>query len=341
MMLEFKKYSSIENTYNKEFMDRIKLEGYDSLQFVVQEKVHGSNCCLVTNGETVQFAKRTGWVEVGEMFYNYEELIERYRERVVQLFHQVKKDYADMTDLSIFGEMFGGRYPHPDVANDKKVMCIQKGVFYFPKHEFYAFDLCVQGTDSRKYLPVNEVNEYFETGGFLYAKTLLQGTLEECLSYPNAFESKIAEWLGLPAIEGNVCEGVVIRPIEVVYFGNGSRLLLKNKNSKFEEKKSIRKRQPSLFVEPTYSNELNDLLAVVESYVTENRLNNVISKIGHISVPKDIGKLIGLFSKDVLEDFLKEHESAYALVEKSEQKIVNRYINMLTTHLIKQVYMNR
>ena len=339
-MLEFKKYNSIENTYNKEFMDRIKLEGYDSLQYVVQEKVHGANCCFVTNGETMQFAKRTGWVEVGEMFYNYEELVERYREKTIQLFHRVKKDYADMATLSIFGEMFGGKYPHPDVSNDSKVMCIQKGVFYSPKHEFYAFDLCVQSGDSRKYLSVNEINEYFEIGGFLYAKTLLQGTLTECLSYPNAFESKIAEWLGLPVIEENICEGVVIRPIETVYFGNGSRLLLKNKNSKFEEKKSIRKRQPSLFVEPTYSYELNVLLVVVESYVTENRLNNVISKVGNIFVPKDFGRLIGLFSKDILEDFLKEHESEYALVEKSEQKILNRHINKLAIQLIKKVYMN-
>ena len=339
-MLEFKKYNSIENTYNKEFMDRIKLEGYDSLQYVVQEKVHGANCCFVTNGETVQFAKRTGWVEAGEMFYDYEELVERYIEKTIKLFHRVKKDYADMTNLSIFGEMFGGKYPHPDVSNDKKVMCIQKGVLYSPKHEFYAFDLCVQVSDSRKYLSVNEISEYFETGGFLYAKTLFQGTLEECLSYPNAFESKIAGWLGLPAIEDNTCEGVVIRPIETVYFGNGSRLLLKNKNSKFEEKKSIRKRQPRLFAEPTYSDELNVLLVVVESYVTENRLNNVISKIGNISVPKDFGRLIGLFSKDILEDFLKEHESEYALVEKSEQKILNRHINKLATQLIKKVYMN-
>ena len=339
-MLEFKKYNSIENTYDKDFMERIKLEGYDSLQFVVQEKVHGANCCFVTNGETVQFAKRSGWVEAGEVFYNYEELLENYKEKAIQLFHRVKSDHVDLEVLSIFGEMFGGKYPHPDVASYTKVMCIQKGVFYSPKHEFYAFDLCIQIGEARKYLSVNEINRYFEVEGFLYAKTLLQGTLEECLAYPNAFESNIAGWLGLPAIEENICEGVVIRPVEPVYFRNGSRLLLKNKNSKFAEKKSIRKRQPNLFVEPTYSDELNNLLVIVESYVTENRLNNVVSKIGNISVPKDLGKLIGLSSKDVLDDFLKEHESEYALIEKSEQKILNRHINKLATQLIKKIYMN-
>ena len=44
-MLEFKKYNSIENTFNKDFMDKINSERLDSLQYVVQEKVHGANCC--------------------------------------------------------------------------------------------------------------------------------------------------------------------------------------------------------------------------------------------------------------------------------------------------------
>lgn len=338
-MLEFKKYNSIENTYNKDFMDKIKMEGLDSLQYVVQEKVHGANCSFITDGQTVQFAKRTGLVEAGEKFYNYEELLERYRERVIGLYHLIKEKYTDTESVSIYGEMFGGKYPHPDIMNDTRIMCIQKGVFYSPNHEFYGFDLYVYGAENNRYLSVNEMNKFFEEGGFFYAKTLLEGSLEECLLYPNAFQSRIAEWMGLPPIEDNICEGVVIRPEETVFFRNGSRLLLKNKNSKFSEKKSIKKRQPALFIELTYSEELNNLLVVAEEYITENRLNNVISKIGEISVPKDLGKLIGLLSKDILEDFEKEHSSEYTLLEKSEQKILNRHINKQATELIKKVYM--
>jgi len=119
---------------------------------------------------------------------------------------------------------------------------------------------------------------------------------------------------------------------------NGLRVLLKSKNAHFAEKKSVKKREPKLFVEPSYSKELNNLLPVSEQYVTENRLNNVVSKIGQISVPKDAGKIIGLFSKDILDDFLKEHSGEYAAIEKSEQKILNRHINSLATGLIKKVY---
>lgn len=339
-MVEFKKYSFIENTYNKDFLERLREEGYDSLTYVVQEKVHGANCCFVTDGQTVEFAKRTGFMEAGEKFYNYEELFERYRERALLLFSRVRERYPDTENILIYGEMFGGKYPHPEVKNDPKVMCIQKGVFYSPVHEFYGFDIYVRGAENNRYLTVDETNELFEATGFLYAKTLFKGNIDECLAYPNAFPSQIAGWLGLPPIEDNICEGVVIRPVESHYFGNGSRLLLKNKNSKFAEKKSVRKRQPALFVEPTYSQELTDLLPVVEAYVTENRLNNTISKIGDISIPKDVGRLIGLMSKDVQEDFLKEHSGAYNALEKSEQKILNRHVNKLVSELIKAIHMS-
>jgi len=291
-MTEFKKYNSIENTYNKDFLEKIEKEGYESLVYVVQEKVHGANCCFITDGTDVGFAKRTGPVLSDEKFYNYEELLSRYREKVRSLFTLIKVNYPTTSNIMVYGEMFGGNYPHPEVKNDARVMCIQKGVFYCPIHEFYGF------------------------------------------------QSRISEWLGLPPIENNTCEGIVIRPVEPVFLKNGSRLLLKNKNSRFAEKKSVKKRQPALFVEPGYSEELLNQLLIAEDYVTENRLNNVISKVGEVSFPNDAGKLIGLLSKDVLEDFLKEHSGSYAGLEKSEQKIFNRHLNKLSVELIKKVYMS-
>jgi len=43
-MLEFKKHNSIENAYNKEFMDKIRSEGLDCLQDI---KKKSFNCFLV------------------------------------------------------------------------------------------------------------------------------------------------------------------------------------------------------------------------------------------------------------------------------------------------------
>ena len=169
----------------------------------------------------------------------------------------------------------------------------------------------------------------------------IEGTLTECLKQPNAFQSKIAEWLGLPAIEDNICEGIVIRPVTPMYLRNGSRVLIKSKNERFAERKSA-KRRTKLFVEPVpYSEELKALIVEGETYVTENRLANVVSHIGEVHFPKDFGKVMGLFSKDVLEDFLKEHGNLYAALEKSEQKLLNKELNKFCTALVKQVYMSQ
>lgn len=339
IMLEFKKYSSIENSYNREFVERVMAEMPTDLAYVVQEKVHGSNASFLCDGQEVQFAKRTSVVSKEEKFYNYEELLEAYSERVILLFANVQARYPDVKSISVFGEMFGGSYPHPDVARIGRLTAIQKGVFYTPKHEFYGFDIYIFTENEEKYLTVNETNEIFEQEGFFYAKTLLQGSLAECLRYPDSFESLIPKELGLPPIEGNICEGVVIRPIEPKFFRNGARVLIKNKNERFAEKKSVRKRDMLLIEKPEYSKELQVLIDEATCFVTENRLNNVISHIGEVQVPKDFGKIMGLFSKDALADFLKEHGKAYNDLEKAEQKMLNKELNRLATELVKKRFM--
>ena len=323
-MLEFKKYSSIENSFSREFMERVVAEMPQDLEYVVQEKVHGANTSFLCDGKTVRFAKRTSMLEEGEQFYDYPELLERYKDRVLKLFGGIKAKYPEVTHISVFGEMFGGLYPHDGVKAKQKVGLIQRGVCYTPDHEFYGFDI---------YL--------FTEDGFFYAKTLFRGTLAECLKQPNAFQSKIAEWLGLPAIEDNICEGIVIRPVTPMYLRNGSRVLIKSKNERFAERKSA-KRRTKLFVEPVpYSDELKALIVEGETYVTENRLANVVSHIGEVHFPKDFGKVMGLFSKDVLEDFLKEHGNLYVALEKNEQKLLNKELNKFCTALVKQVYMSQ
>ena len=200
-MIEFKKYSSIENSFSREFMEHVVAEMPQDLEYVVQEKVHGANTSFLCDGEEVRFA----------------ELLVRYKDRVQKLFADIKAKYPEVTHISVFGEMFGGLYPHDCVKVTHKVALIQKGVCYTPEHEFYGFDIYLFTEDSGRFLPVDEVNELFETEGFFYAKTLFRGTLAECLKHPNAFQSKIAEWLGLPTIEDNICEGIVIRPITPMY----------------------------------------------------------------------------------------------------------------------------
>lgn len=84
-----------------------------------------------------------------------------------------------------------------------------------------------------------------------------------------------------------------------------------------------------------------DFLSLLEAYVTENRLNNVISHIGEVTLPKDFGKIMGMFSKDILEDYMKEHGGAYTALDKCEQKSLNRELNKLSTGFVKEILLSK
>ena len=133
----------------------------------------------------------------------------------------------------------------------------------------------------------------------------------------------------------------MIRPVVPQYLRNGSRVLIKSKNTRFAEKKAVKARN-KVFSEPIpQSEELKFLIEEVDTYITENRLNNVISHIGEVSLPKDFGKIMGLYSKDILDDFLKEYGGKYGALDKCEQKNFNKALNKLSTDFVKQTLMSR
>jgi hypothetical protein len=71
----FRKYNSIENSFHKDFIDRIIDEGFHNKEFVVQEKAHGANLSFWTNdGNSFQAGKRTGILEEDENFYNFQDV---------------------------------------------------------------------------------------------------------------------------------------------------------------------------------------------------------------------------------------------------------------------------
>lgn len=331
----FKTYNSIENAYQARIIDQIRLQGFEKEIFIVQEKVHGANFSFFTNGNEIKIAKRTAFIEKEEKFYNAHQILERYRKNVIEVFEKVKTIYPDIETVVIYGELFGGGYKHREVDSVKDAIKVQKGVEYAPYNEFYAFDIKLNGTT---YLDTDLVNQIFDETGFFYAKILFQGTLEEALKFPNVFNSKIPAWLGLPEIENNICEGTIIKTLKTKYFGNGSRVILKNKNEKWTEKsKMVRKDRP-VQKEVRFSENAQNIWNEISKYATLNRLNNVISKIGEFE-PKMIGKVIGLFSKDILEDFEKDFPRAFIIIEKEEQKRINKKLNSLVIDVVKEELM--
>ncbi len=336
--MEFKKYHSIENSYQKDFIETIIEQGFSDLEYIVQEKVHGANLSFICDGEIILSAKRTALIIESDNFYNFSNVLEKYKKNIFSLHQELFEKYT-ATSITIFGELYGGGYPHNDVLIDESATLIQRGIYYNPSNDFYAFDIMI---NNDYYLNVDLICELFEKYNFNYAKTIFRGNLNECLEFPNNFKTKIPNSLNLPEIEGNISEGTVIRTQKPEYLKNGSRVLIKNKNEKWAENnnyidtailnKIIRDEEEEL------SEEARLLCEEIYKYITVNRLLNLISKIGEINPKKDLGKILGLFCKDTLDDFLKMNKVQYDALEKFESKKVNKFLNKHATEMITEYF---
>jgi len=329
------KYSSIENTYRDQFIRLIREEGLDTGEWIVTEKVHGGQLAIYYDGNEIKASTRTTFLTEDMDFFNWPKVVAENRDKIKKIYDLLKDQNSEISYIIVYGELFGGSYPHPDVEKVKGAKQLQKGVYYHPDNLFYAFDIRVDG----KFLPVDRCNRLFEQTGLFYAKPILRGTMDQCLKHPNQFPSKISLWLGLPPIEDNIAEGIVIKPIEPKFLGIGERVILKSKNEKFEERKTRKKRPKKPSKEVKLSEKGQQLLEELETLVTENRLRNVLSKKGQMPypVPKNyFGEIMKDYSLDIWTEFNKDYEQEYTNLEKQEQKKISKELNQIAAKLVKK-----
>ena len=335
--MKFKKFNSIENSYQQDFMKSIYHNDFDKVEYIVQEKVHGANFSLITDGVNVLSAKRTELISDKENFYNSKGIVSIYQDKLKALFEHLSTTRT-IKSLTVFGELFGGGYPHKDVQEVRGAKIVQRGIYYNPNNDFFAFDILINGEE---YLDVKIANELFEKFNFIYAKTLFSGSLEDCLVYSNEFKTTIPEIYELPELEGNICEGVIIRPEKTLFFKSGSRVLIKNKNESWSENNNYIDKailNKLLNEEESLSEKAEELCGKVYQYISVNRLSNVISKIGEVNPKKDFGRILGMYNKDILSDFLKEFTEEYNALEKHESKAINKFVNKHASEVINQYF---
>ena len=225
-MIRFKQYPSIGNAANADWMARVRECVTNITLFAVQEKVHGANVSFLCDDLDVKMARRKAILRPGESFFGYEDVLERYSGHIYHIFNLVRLTHPDMTSIAVYGELFGGVYPHPNVAPEPLAKPIQLGIWYAPGYDFYAFDIYVFTDNGGYFLPVMEANTLFSTAGLLYAWNRFVGLLDDCLAYPHVFPTAIPGELGLPPIGDNLCEGIVIKPLTPIYLPDGSRVAI-------------------------------------------------------------------------------------------------------------------
>ncbi|AUM58455.1 RNA ligase [Proteus phage phiP4-3] len=332
--MQFIKYDSIENIDNTKLVEKAFFEGKTApgIPWIAQEKIHGTNFSFICDGVDVVCAKRTNLIGESEAFFGYELILKRYKQNILDMFNTVKESMPDLELLTVFGE-----YAGPG---------IQREVDYEEK-DFWVFDILING---------DLVDALFLR--MLSSKTnlkicpvILTGDFDELSNLERSFDSLIPEFNaivkehGIPAAnahvfgpqkEGseNIAEGYVLKPITPTQFNNKSRVIFKCKNAKFKETGKVKTIRPT----PELSNDDQELVNFSTSYITAQRLSNVISHVGEIS-SKDFGKVQGLMMQDVLKDMLKAGHDILdyddpALIKKSIQKEIQEFIRKDWVNLI-------
>jgi len=326
----FQKFPSIENTYRQKTIDIITDMGKAEDKWIATVKVHGANFSMHTDGSGLLAASKNGFID--GKFYGYERLLAKYAEGVFELFQALGDLHpASVRQMAVYGEIFGGMYNHDDIPKNTKSVKVMKGVSYTPDNDFYMFGLTIDG-----------VWQNFDkvTAGSLYlgcplAYIVGQGTLKECLALPNDGLDPIHKLYGLPEVDDNIMEGLVIQPYEPFFLPNGKMAILKNKGDRFKEKASKAKRER---IPVVYSKIVTDQMEEISKYVTDNRLSNILSHHGEIG-SKDFGKITGMLSRDVLEDYLVDNEEMYNILGNQEKGVVRKHGQILCASLFKPKFL--
>lgn len=201
------------------------------------------------------------------------------------------KESYDSTTTVLYGELFGGN--------------IQSGMCYPLEQDFVGFDIKVD-SGSGLY-PINKVVTLNVISDFGIPSVPVMGyaaSLNEALKFNEYFTSMLIrdgfDGLG----EHKESEGLVIEPVDPLFLNHGRRVYFKKKTKRFLEKSgkpNVKHKVPK----PQLTIEENAILEDALAYLTESKFQSVVSKIGEVTI-KDIGKVSGLMTKDMLEEVEKD-----------------------------------
>jgi len=315
----FKQYPKGEGI-NKRIIDSVVCAGLDkATQWLCFEKIHGANGCMIITGDEIKFARRRALVDDDDNFYNYKKIVERYKDNLRKFYDNIVNIYQTVNTVRVYGELYGGIYPDQQSVD----IPVQQGIYYSPRVEFMVFDVQIEMSDKTfEWLAYKTYSCELDKVNIPYVTPLFEGSFEDAIKFNNHFETTIPKLHRLPTIEGNICEGIVIKPSKNILL-DGDKIMIKSKNFKFTEKKP---NMSNIFKIITIPDEIKDLV----EYVNDNRLDAAISKVGE-AIPKNMSNIIKEFTSDILEEYLRDHK-----LTKETKKLVGKMLCKLCVPLVKQ-----
>ena len=292
----FKKYLEIENHYRQKYVTFF-LDIFPSLKtckYIVYEKLDGANIQFAFEPDSDKFrvGKRSTLLKCDDNFFDVWNVIQKYQE-VIEIFEKLSKEMNG--NINVFGELFGEG--------------IQNRIDYGKGKKIRFFDMTINGVLQSQHLLYSYIDDEF-----------IVPTIKKVNGLQEALDVNIEIPSLINPVDGNIMEGVVIKPYSMIYRNDHNEIfMIKKKNEKFIEKMTSKKeRKPIKISEETFK-----LREEFSKYINKNRVDGIFSKHGEIDKPKDIGKYIGLVIKDAIEDFEKDFEEVKLLDKKDTKFIYN------------------
>uniref|UniRef100_A0A6C0H5K2 RNA ligase domain-containing protein n=1 Tax=viral metagenome TaxID=1070528 RepID=A0A6C0H5K2_9ZZZZ len=276
----FSEYEHMINDKKIKEMDKMEL-------WVATEKIHGTNLSFICRGtDEIVGCRRHGILKNGEYFMNYEKILEKYKKDMLGINEEIKKEYKDLNQIQIYGELFGGNY------NGKKEngsIKIQKGIDYIPNNDYMVFDIKIMlNSGEIFYYDFDKLIKLLSVFELKLVPIIKIDVIDEILKLDPVFESMVYMQYGLPKIKGNNAEGYVIKMIK-----GENRSIFKYKNPSFNEIKMER-----VELAPKVKNRY---ISIILNYVCENRFNNVKTKLVNEK------EIYDALYEDLMVDFLEDN----------------------------------
>jgi Rnl2 family RNA ligase len=303
-------------------------------EWIVTEKIHGANFCFVTDGREIRCAKRKAFLAEDEDFFGHRTLLGRYSSGVLELLARAKEREGGAAMVFVYGELFGGGYPHPDVPPVPGVEPVQTGCWYSPAVEFCAFDIGVlgEGEKERVYLDQADAARLCEETGIPFARPLFRGSYEDAFAFPIGFETTIPARLGLPSLgPSNKAEGVILKPSRAIVVPRSAsviRPVVKRKIAEFSEDERFHEAEKWRERPASSASALEWLKSEASALVNENRLAAAVSKVGPTR-PEDkarLGEVHALVRDDIQGELVARHEADLRGLSAGEARALAQFI---------------
>ncbi|MEF2529326.1 MULTISPECIES: RNA ligase family protein [Streptomyces] len=190
--------------------------GRAAREWVAQEKVHGANFAVHCDRRGVRPAKRRELLAESGLddFFGVARIWPALAVAAGRCAAGLRRHCgADPSaPVTLYGELAGGRYPHPGVPHEAGAEPVQTGVWYAPGLLWLPFDAVVRTGGGTCWAGERALREAAAAAGLHCAPLLARGTLARVQEASPVFETRVPALLGLPALPGNLAEGIVVKP---------------------------------------------------------------------------------------------------------------------------------